>query len=192
MKERKRLIEWVREILGRHTADVEELPDVPSEDVVTSLISRASGTPPPEKGEGKDEPDKGGDGANPSGSDTEKKGCSYAVKRNIVASLQEIRRFAEENNLAGTMVRALLTLLAEMAIGALRGKVSQNVLDALLKVFSYERALADAYSRGERDGRNAGITEEFFPEGDDGLPHFNGFPSGGTKSPDIFTLANEA
>lgn len=217
MSDKKTVKEWVKEILGKKSPEISELPPEPDSEVVSTLIARACGeeveyatsevkindaeeTETGGKKVGGDESEKGDDPErkSPEGKGSEKeepeekKGCSYAIKRNIVASLQEIRRFAEEHDLAGTMVKALLTMLAEMALGALRGKVSGTVLDALLKVFGYEQALADAYSRGERDGRNAGIEEEYFPMADDGLPHFRSAGGKGTRRPDIFSLADEA
>lgn len=212
MSDKKTVKEWVKEILGKKAPEISEVPPEPDGEVVSSLIARAAGekveNPQPSTGgkgkESLETRDKAADedeSKKEEGSGTqepedkaseEKKGCSYAVKRNIVASLQEIRRFAEEHDLAGTMVKALLTMLAEMAIGALRGKVSATVLDALLKVFGYEQALADAYSRGEKDGRNAGIVEEYFPMADDGLPHFRSTNGKGPRRPDIFSLADEA
>ncbi|MDE6442969.1 MAG: hypothetical protein K2K64_00910 [Muribaculaceae bacterium] len=212
MKEKKTLVEWVRRLIGRMAPEWNPSTEPPAMSIVNSLINKAAdaekipASPRPDWS-GDDAPanrkepnpanrndgnpdgdvgDKGGDDEKP---DERGKGCSYALKRNIVSSLQEIRRFAEENNLAGTVVRALLTLLAEMAIGALRGKVSANVLDMLLKVFSYEAALADAYSRGEKDARNAAIEREYFPSGDDGLPHLKGMPDRSEQIPDIFTVA---
>ncbi|MDE6299199.1 MAG: hypothetical protein K2M10_06100, partial [Muribaculaceae bacterium] len=91
-----------------------------------------------------------------------------------------------------TMIRALQMLLAEMALGALKGKVSGNVLDMLLKIFNYEQAVADAYRQGEKAGLNAGIEREFFPDGTDGLPHFRGLTTRRNDRPDIFAMAEES
>lgn len=114
------------------------------------------------------------------------------MKRNIVASLQEIRRFAEKHDLAATMIRALLTLLAEMAIGTLKGKVSENVLEALLKIFSFERMREEAYRQGELDGRNARIIEEHFPAQDSRPPHLTRGTTSATATTSIFSIAKDA
>lgn len=216
MKEKKTLAEWVRSLIGRLAPEMRDTPEPPAMSVVTTLINKAADSEkiPATKTENRreaagisyvpegsvdDSKEKRGDN-NPEeedddeskGDDTPEekgKGCSYALKRNIVTSLHEIKKFAEENNLASTMVKALLTLLAEMAIGALRGKVSSSILDTLLKVFSYEAAVADAYSRGEKAARNAAIEKEYFPSGDDGLPHLKGMPNRNARVPDIFTVA---
>ena len=203
MTEKKTIVEWVKGLLRKNAPELETLPEPPAERLVTNLINRASG----ETGE-KNEPKSGGkekqkrsknddeaDHSKDNDDSTdgeEKKGCSYAIKRNIVLSLQEIRRFAEEHDLAGTMIRALLMLLAEMALGALKGKVSGNVLDMLLKIFNYEQAVADAYRQGEKAGLNAGIEREFFPDGTDGLPHFRGLTTRRNDRPDIFAMAEES
>lgn len=207
MTEKKTIVEWVKGLLRKNAPELDSLPEPPGERLVTNLINRASGDSEEPKGEKRkltpdskhpDEEndkhnggnDKEGSGENNDGG--EKRGCSYAIKRNIVQSLQEIRRFAEEHDLAGTMIRALLMLLAEMALGALKGKVSSNVLDMLLKIFNYEQAVSDAYRRGEKAGRNAGIEREFFPDGTDGLPHFRGLTTRKDSRPDIFAIAEES
>lgn len=119
--------------------------------------------------------------------------CPYGVKRNIVASIAEIRRFAEEHQLSTEILKALLKIMAELAVNALKGKVSAGALLMLLNAFNFDAAKEAAYREGEKAGRNAKIEEEFFPTTDDGIPHFNGLnrPSG-KKRDDIFSLAREA
>lgn len=165
MKEKKTLVEWVKGLIRKKAPDLDSLPQPPSEKAITSFFHRI--LPDGEKIPGEEKLT--GEEKLPENAATSEEGkegsncCSFAVKRNIVNSLHEIKRFAEENNLAGTMIRALLTLLAEMALGALKGKISSSVLDSLLKVFNYETAIADAFSRGEIAGRNAKIEKEYFP-----------------------------
>ena len=118
--------------------------------------------------------------------------CPYVLKRNIVASLQEIRKFAEEHNLASAMIKALLTLLAEMAIDALKGKVSGTVLAILLNAMNFDKARSEAYREGEIAGRNAQIIEKHFPSTDDGLPHLASGPSPESVKEDIFSIARNA
>lgn len=186
MKEKKSILQWVREILRLKAPDLTTLPEPPSEQVVTSLVNKASDNTPVKSSEQSEQ------------NDTiapKKESCPYAVKRNIVESLREIRKFAEENNLAATMVRALLTLLAEMALGALRGKVNSSVLDSLLKIFSFEAAVADAYTRGEQAGKEAALEKEFFPASPEEVPHLRGLTpsrSDSTTLPEIFRLARES
>lgn len=152
--DRKGILAWIRDILHLHEIEKTPLPSIPPPETVTTLINRAAGNPA-----NKDDPDNTVINDNNDNNDNKEKKecCPYALKRNIVASLQEIRRFAEKHDLAATMIRALLTLLAEMAIGTLKGKVSENVLEALLKIFSFERMREEAYRQGELDGRNARI-----------------------------------
>ena len=118
--------------------------------------------------------------------------CSYAMKRNIVTSLEEIRRFAEEHELASAMIRALLTTLAEMALGALKGKISGTMLALVLNALNYDKAKNDAYREGEIAGRNAKILDEHFPSDDDGLPHFKPHNSPQANSSDFFRFARHA
>lgn len=202
---RKGIVAWVKEILQRRD-DTDPLPEEPQPEVVTSLIARASDSanPPanPEIGgnpddaadhrneeEADDDTDDGNDGNDGDDGKGDKKSCSYALKRNIVASLREIRKFAEEHQLAATMVKALLSLLAEMALNALRGKVNMGVLDNLLKIFNHEKAVAEAYRQGELDGRNARIREEIFPEETAGIPHFKDAKKGDSERINIFAVA---
>lgn len=192
MKEKKSILQWVREMLRIKAPDLTTLPEPPSEQVVTSLVNKASDNTPVTSSEQSDssEQSEQNDTIAP-----KKESCPYAVKRNIVESLREIRKFAEENNLAATMVRALLTLLAEMALGALRGKVNSSVLDSLLKIFSFEAAVADAYTRGEQAGKEAAFEKEFFPASPEEVPHLRGLTpsrSDSTTIPEIFRLARES
>ena len=173
--------EWLREFFG---AKKEEFPEVlPSirDDTVKKLIDKATeGKPSPK-------PDKEENPENP------KKGCcSYAVKRNIVASIEEVRRFAEEHKLPERTLKALLTIAADMLLNALNGKVKGSVLLLLLNAMNFDKAKSEAYSDGEKAGRNQKIIEEYFPTTDDGVPEFNGVDSLSRNKSDIFTVARDA
>lgn len=184
--DRNGILAWIRDILHLHEIEKTPLPSIPPPETMTTLINRAAGNPA-----NKDDPDN--TVINDNNDNKEKKECCpYAMKRNIVASLQEIRRFAEKHDLAATMIRALLTLLAEMAIGTLKGKVSENVLEALLKIFSFERMREEAYRQGELDGRNARIIEEHFPAQDSRPPHLTRGTTSATATTSIFSIAKDA
>lgn len=156
------LLDLVKGILGKGEVNLEEFPRELPETTVKKLIDKACGADPEAAGEAGNEK-------------TEKtESCPYATKRAIVESLAEIRRFAEEHQLAATVVRALLSLLAEMAVGALKGRVSGKVLDLLLKAIRYDRARMEAYAEGETAGRNARIRMEIFPAQEGELPDING------------------
>ena len=205
--DRKGILAWIRDILHLHEIEKTPLPSIPPPETMTTLINRAAGNPA-----NKDDPDntvindnndnnynKDNKDSNdlkdlkdPNDNKEKKECCPYAMKRNIVASLQEIRRFAEKHDLAATMIRALLTLLAEMAIGTLKGKVSENVLEALLKIFSFERMREEAYRQGELDGRNARIIEEHFPAQDSRPPHLTRGTTSATGTTSIFSIAKDA
>lgn len=204
MKEKKSILQWVRELLRLKAPELTAFPDPPSEQVVTSLVRKAADNLPipslmskdsdlPDDSENSSQTDETNKADSPD--KKKKESCPYAVKRNLVESLREIRKFAEENNLASTMVRALLTLLAEMALGALRGKVNASVLDSLLKIFSFETAIAEAYTRGEQAGKDAAIEKEYFPAVAEEVPHLRGLTTARGESneiPEIFRIARES
>lgn len=210
----KGILEWVRELLGRSGEELPSADSLPTEDVVGRLVDKATGkgeTASAPKGAGGDsggdsgfkrggasgEGDSGSKGGGANGEsdsepgegdsepgDGEKKCCPFAMRRNIVESLREVRRFAEEHNLAETMLRALLTLLAEMALDALKGKVGFKALDALLKSLNYSQHVEEAYIRG----KNEKIRREIFPADDD-IPHLGGMVKDEPEEPNIFTVA---
>ena len=188
-------MQWVRQILGKHEEDLKEIHS-PSPETVENLISRVSETGC-KKEEATDIPTIEDSGiirkdAEAPGSSTSHSKCPYVLKRNIVASLQEIRKFAEEHNLASAMIKALLTLLAEMAINALKGKVSGTALAVLLNAMNFDKAKSEAYREGEIAGRNAQIMEKHFPSTDDGLPHLSSGAKNTGSTTDIFSIAREA
>lgn len=190
------VFEWIRQLLGRHEKDLVEAGEPPSQETVEKLIDKAvTGKLPASEEEGEDEgAAKPAEGEKPPEDEGAaepaegKESCPYAVKRNIVESLRAIREFAERHNLAETMLRALLTLLAEMAVGAMKGKVGEKALEALLKALTFQQYADEAYLRG----RNESIEREYFPTSDD-IPHFSGFvPDGDTDEENIFNVAREA
>lgn len=208
-KKRKSILEFLRDLFKKN-GDAGEFPSAPEDETVKKLVNRAMGEDAPAAQEGAErpEPDNAeGSGARDDSADIhgesaageedkgkgDKKGkesCPYATKRAIVESIAEIKRFAEEHKLATAMLKSLLQLLAEIALGAMRGKVSRQVLDALLKALTYELAVEEAFKKGHNDGRTEFI-EERYPADDDGLPHINGgilHPEGTS----IFDVAAEA
>lgn len=193
---KKTLKEWLKDFLRQEDVRDGTLPKDVEDTTVEKLINRA-GRVPSESGaiqEGLAE-DIGKDSDKKPDEITDcppKESCPYAMKRNIVVSLNEIRQFAEENKLASAMVRALLTTLAELVLNALKGKVSGAMLALVLNALNFDKARNEAYKEGEIAGRNQKITEEYFPKNDDGLPHIQdkGMPID-TRS-DIFTFARKA
>lgn len=97
--------------------------------------------------------------------------CPMATRRAIVEGVAEIRKFAEEHQLAASVVRALLTLLAQLALSSLHGKVNGQILDVMLRALRYEQ-------------------ERWLPESaDDGLPHISGSSAVGPDGNSIFDIA---
>lgn len=189
---KKTLLAWVKEIFSQNEAELTDIPSPPPEETVEKLIDRGAAKASPDiAGQEEDAARPGkatpGPTENEKGNKSPAESCAYAVKRNIVKSLQEIRIFAEKNNLAAAIVRALLTLLAEMAIGALKGKVGEKALDTLLKAFNYQRHIEEAYIRG----RNEKIIREYFPEADD-IPHLGGMQREDPDTDSIFYVARQA
>ncbi len=195
----KGILAWVKEILHLKAPEMDRIPSEPAPEVITTLINKATGESTTNNG--KRETD---NGQRETENDEKHESCPYALKRNIVESLREIRKFAEENDLAATMVRALLSLLAEMAVGALKGKVSGTILDALLKVFNYEREKEEsalriklekeeAYRQGVIAGKNAGIEIEEFPAVTEDVPNLKGNTAPSScDNGNIFRIAGEA
>lgn len=185
------IMKWLREILSKNTEELSTLKQ-PPEETVEKLIAKATGNKENEEAVNSNaiNDDNITKEANPE-TEVKEESCPYALKRNIVSSLREIQKFAEENQLASTMVKALLTLLAEMAINALKGKVSGTVLALLLNAMNFDKARNQAYKEGELAGRNAKITEEYFPKTNDGIPNL---PNSNGKDDDesIFSIARQA
>lgn len=198
-KEKKTILGFLRSLFRKEVAEMTSLPDVPSDRSVERLINRtldpsassrisadltsatSSGPSASHDGEGTTEDTDGSEGMDDSdgsagkngASDKRKESCPYATKRAIVESIAEIRRFAEEHKLAASVLKALLALLAEIALGALRGKISRQVLETLLHAINYELDIEEAFRKGHDDGRKK-LIEERYPADDDGLPHING------------------
>lgn len=175
--ENSKLKRWLRELFSHHEEELTDLPEMlPEEDTVNKLIDRAVG----ESNESNEADEADEPGNKPCQ-------CPYALKRNIVASLEEIRRFAEQHQLAAAVVRALLTLLAEIALGAMKGKVGEKALETLLKAFNYTSHVNEAFLRG----KNEAIVREYFPESDD-IPHLGGMQKEEDNENNIFNMAREA
>lgn len=210
LKERKGIFEFLRDLFRRNMGNGPELPAALSEETAEKLMNRAMGEDAhatqesaEESGSASDEGSgKGGDSADVSGetgageenaekgSGKVRESCPYATRRAIVESIAEIRRFAEEHKLAASVLKSLLSLLAEIALGAMRGKVSRQILEALLRALTYELAVEDAFKKGHSEGRTEFI-EERYPADDDGLPHINGGIMG-AEGTSIFDVAAEA
>lgn len=157
---------------------------------------RLSQTEPAEApGEGKP-----AEGAETAGKTEEKEGACcrlpMVIKRNIINSIEEVRRFAEEHELAVTAVESVLGMILEVAVGCAEGKVSRQMLLWALRVLNYERDKAEARRKGELDGRNAAIEERYFRGRPEDVPYL----TSGTDTPlgdeqdedDIFEMARSA
>ena len=201
---------WLRDLFAKHADETGSVSSLPDGKTIERLIEKTINQKPinhedkdpenasdseagelsvqtadlssPEVEGGDEGKEKQGDGC-----------CPYRVKRNIVASIAEVKRFAAEHQLATEILKALLKILAEMALNAMKGKVSASTLMLLLNALNFDSAKDEAYREGERAGRNAKIEEEYFPTVDDNIPHFNGtFKPRPNQKEDIFTLARKA
>lgn len=198
---KKTILEWLKEALFGTTLPADDISPAAVERLVDKAVryvdgkKSATSTDASAKSDAEEKEilttgDKGGDKQEKERDYCER--CTYAMKRNIVASLQEIRRFAEEHHLASAMVKALLFTLAEMLLNALKGKVGGAALALLLNAITYDKARADAYREGETAGRNATIKEKYFPTTDDGIPHFSSGNASHAPHDDFFTFAKGA
>lgn len=175
-KEKKNILEFLRSLFRKEASELVTLPETPSAGTVERLINR---TIDPSSSTGRSDIESDGredsDASDEKNKDSDKKkeSCPYATKRAIVESIAEIRRFAGEHKLAASVLKALLALLAEIALGALRGKISRQVLETLLHAINYELDMEEAFRKGHEDGRKK-LIEERYPSDDDGLPHING------------------
>ena len=184
-KERKTILEYIKGLFRKGTGEeLSGLPAAPTEETVKRLVGRTLGEKLPaeeghdasgssdEDASGKDDGSDGGnDGASgksddgsDDGDEPKRESCPYATKRAIVESIDEIRRFAEEHKLAASVLRSLLSLLGEIALGAIKGKVSRQILELLLKAINYELAIDEAFRKGHDDGLQQG-REEGLEEG---------------------------
>lgn len=173
----RNILSVVREILGKKSPAIEKdggINPSPDDGVVERLISKAVDETP---------------GKNPDKEPGIPASCPYATKRAIVESLAAIRKFARDNNLASTVLKAILTLLAEIALDAVKGKVGTKALETLLKAFNYDSAKKEAFKKGETAGRNARIKEEIFPPQTTGLPDINGSLQRSNRTSNIFRIA---
>ena len=181
--EKRSILRMVTDLLRkRGEEDVAAIPSPPPE-MVTTLIEKAVPSEGVEVRLQEVNDDNGSDEA------SEKKGCPYATKRAIVASLQEIRRFAEEHQLASTVIKAMLTLLAEMTLDSLKGRVSGRILEVLFKAICYDCDRKEAYSQGRHDGRNDAIETVVYPPQDKEVPDINGTVYSADGPATIFDIA---
>lgn len=103
--------------------------------------------------------------------------CPMAVRKAIRDGVAEIKRFADDHRLTATVVKALLALLARLALASLQGRVNPQFLDVMMRVLQYEqeRWLSE---------------KEMDPAADDGLPDING--SVYSQQENLFDLAAKA
>ena len=181
-KERKTILEYIKGLFRKGTGEeLSGLPAAPTEETVKRLVGRTLGEKLPaeeghdasgnshEDASGKSDEsnyggsdhgsDAGGDGGGDRDDEPKRESCPYATKRAIVESIDEIRRFAEEHKLAASVLRILLSLLGEIALGDIKGKVSRQILELLLKAINYEFAIDEAFRKGHDDGLQQGHEE---------------------------------
>ena len=191
-KERKTILEYIKGLFRKGTGEeLSGLPAAPTEETVKRLVGRTLGEKLPaeeghdasgnshEDASGKSDEsnyggsdhgsDAGGDGGGDRDDEPKRESCPYATKRAIVESIDEIRRFAEEHKLAASVLRSLLSLLGEIALGAIKGKVSRQILELLLKAINYELAIDEAFRKGHDDGLQQGHDEGLEKGREEGL-----------------------
>ncbi len=116
----------------------------------------------------------------------EKESCPIATRRLIREAMQQLHNFTEEHRLTATVAKALLAILAEIAISALQGRVNTQVLEVIKRVIRHDQARLFNYP----DPPAEPAAEAPAPIEDDGLPHFINTPFAARQS--FFQLADEA
>lgn len=119
-------------------------------------------------------------------------GIPMVVKHNIVESIADIRQFAEEHQLAMSAIEKLVQILLEISLGCVKGRVTREMLQWVLRILRYDTDREEAARLGEIKGRNEAIAEKFFPSGDDGIPHLSGGKPSSSADSSIFDLARKA
>ena len=183
-KERKTILEYIKGLFRKGNGEeLSGLSAAPTEETVKRLVGRTLGEKLPaeeghdasgssdEDASGKGDDDASGksDYGSDDGDEPKRESCPYATKRAIVESIDEIRRFAEEHKLAASVLRSLLSLLGEIALGAIKGKVSRQILELLLKAINYELAIDEAFRKGHDDGLQQGHEEGLEKGREEGL-----------------------
>lgn len=134
----------------------------------------------------------GDTGKSDNGSREDRGCCPYGVKRNIVNSILEARKFAAEVGISDATLEEILRIIAQIVLNALKGKVSSALLLMLLNALNFDKAKEDAFKEGELAGKNAKIEKEYFPRIDDGIPSFRDAKPKTKPTNSIFSIAREA
>lgn len=119
-----------------------------------------------------------------------------AFRAAIAANLERLGGFRAGRRVADGDWERAFGLLTEAAGAMARGCVGEELLEALLKAVTYDRAVAAADREGEVRGRNALIVERLRrAEVSDGVPALQSSRGGSDtakRSRSIFDLASEA
>lgn len=128
--------------------------------------------------------------------DSDRSGLPAAFRAAIAANLERLGGFRAGRRVPDGDWERAFGLLMEAAGAMARGSVGEELLEALLKAVTYDRAVAVADREGEVRGRNALIVERLRrAEVSDGVPALQSSRGGsdtGKRSRSIFDLASEA
>ena len=117
-------------------------------------------------------------------------------ERNLDVTLEELRKYQEENNLSDEQIDDIMEFLLGVVRDGVMGKFSAESLELANKALNYDDDVALAGEEGEVAGRNAKITEQLRKrkQGDGTMPlgGKNGEAGGGRRKKNIFDLAGEA
>ena len=152
-----KLPKWIGDLFAPHGKPVSPFPSPPSRETIENLINKTINRKPianenedheniernHEDSEDYRSPflnDKEDSGsADSAGGDnhdttTRKAGCCpYRLKRNIVASISEVRGFMQANNIDERAIREILTAIAEIVASVSEGKITAAILLLILK-----------------------------------------------------------
>jgi len=108
----------------------------------------------------------------------------------------EAEAFAKGREISGERLEEGVSCLDKIGKAWREGALTVEMLEVVIRGLDYERAVAQARSEGELEGRNAQIEEKYMrPADSDGLPHFSGKGNVGRSSrrtSSIFDLARDA
>ena len=114
----------------------------------------------------------------------EKEKALKETSKNLEISIQNIRAFAQENNMTDDEAGEFLDAVDDIMSNISKGNITGEILTKLMKGMKYDKAVADTAEKAEVKGRNEAIKEVKAKKAEkvgDGLPKLK---SAATEKPD--------
>ncbi len=96
------------------------------------------------------------------------------ISKNVEVSMQNIKKFADENNMSDEEAAEFLEGIDEVMSNVSRGNITNEIMTKLLKGMKHDKVVADETEKAEIKGRNEAIKETKTKQAEkkgDGLPH---------------------